>query len=153
MLISRRAIVVLGTLSPIAACGLKTTYEDVTSKPQYSPIVGSTYKVVGMVYAYGIRQHSKAPVDYVVLVPPPGFMGTKVGFKMPLKEGTVFKVRTVYMTNRVFDPPLTLDVEYRGEDLPSNLPVLIDLMHGNEGITELSLNPKIYQKVVIGVNG
>lgn len=149
MLISRRAIMVLSALSPIAACGYKRTYEDVSSKPQYKPMVGSAYKVVGTLYAHGILKHSKAPVDSVVLVPPPGFMGSEVGFKFAIKEGTVFKVRKVLLTNRIFDPPLTLDVEYLGDDLPPDLPVHIDLFRGNEGETELSLNPKIYQKVVI----
>lgn len=149
MLISRRAMMVISALSPIAACGYKRTYEDVSSKPQYKPIVGSAYKVVGTLYAHGIRKHSKAPVDSVVLVPPPGFMGSEVGFRITVKEGTVFKVRKVLLTNRVFDPPLTLDVEYLGDDLPPDLPALIDLMLGNEGEAELSLNPKIYQKVVI----
>ena len=149
MLISRRAMMVLSALSPIAACGLRITYEDVSSKPQYKAIVGNTYKVVGMVEAYGIREHSKAAVDYVVFQPPPGFKGSEVGFRITIKEGSVFKVRKVLLTNRVFDPPLTLDVEYLGDDLPPDLPVLIDLMLGNEGEAELSLNPKIYQKVVI----
>ena len=79
-------------------------------------------------------------------------MGSEVGFRITVKEGTVFKVRKVLLTNRVFDPPLTLDVEYLGEDLPPDLPVHIDLFRGNEGVAELSLNPKIYEKVDISVN-
>lgn len=126
---------------------MQTTYEDVSAKDQYKGMVGSQHRVVATLYAYGIRKHSKADVEYVVLQPPPGFTGSEVGFKLLIPQGTIFKIDKVLMTNRWFDPPLSLQVALMNFDLGSNVRVLIDLMHGNELAKTNDLNPNVYQKI------
>jgi len=130
-----------------AGCGMQTTYEDVSAKEQYKGMVGTQYRVVATLYAYGIRKHSKADVEYVVLQPPPGFTGPEVGFKHPIPQGTILKIKRVLMTNRWFDPPLSLEVVLMNHDLASNVRVIIDLMHGNELAKTDNLNPDVYQKI------
>ena len=126
---------------------MQTIYEDVSAKKEYIGLIGAEYRVVDKLYAYGIRKHSKADVDYVVLQPPPGFSGSEVGFKSLIPTGTIFKIVKVLRTNRWFDPPMSLEVKLVNHDLASNALVIIDLMHGNELAKTNTLNPDLFQKI------
>lgn len=129
----------------LSACG-ETKYADVSTLPAYRGLVGATYTVVGPVNAYGIRKHSKAPVEYVTVIPPPGIEGSEIGFRIPIAAGSILTVISVYQTNRFFDSSKSLGVKLTGTDIPANLPIRIDLMRGNQGTEKHSLNPTIYRK-------
>lgn len=129
----------------ISACG-ETKYTDVSTEPGYRGLVGAIYTVVGPVNAYGIRKHSKAAIEYVTVIPPPGIEGSEVGFRIPIAVGSTLTVMSVYETNRFFDSSISFGVKLTGVAIPANLPVRIDLMRGNQGADKLSLNPAVFQR-------
>jgi hypothetical protein len=125
---------------------METTYKDVSALPQYKTMIGRSYEVVGILHAYGIRKHSKATADYVVLQPPPGFAGSEVAFKLTVDKGSVLQIRRVFLTNRLFDPPLSIEVEFLNGN-PFGARVLIDLLQGNQLANTNRLNPSIYREL------
>lgn len=124
--------------------------KDVSDDPKIKPFVGSQYEVVGLVYAYGIREHSKAPVDLITLIPPPGIEGSEVGFRTPVRVGSRITVLKVLKTNRVLDPDMDFVVRLEGTELPTEAIIRIELFRGNEGTGFLQLNPAIYRKLSVG---
>lgn len=120
---------------------------DVSSDPTYKNVIGAEYEVVGPLLAYGIRDHSRAPVELVTLIPPPGIEGSEVGFRVPVAIGSKVTIRRVFKTNRVFDPPMTLVVQLEGTQLPVDTMIRIDLFRGNEGKGNVDLNASIYRPV------
>ena len=129
----------------LSACG-ETKYADVSTQPGYREMVGVTYTIVGPVSAYGIRKHSKAAMEFVSVIPPPGIDGPEVGFRIPIMLGATLTVVSVYKTNRVFDPDISLGVKLNEVDIPANLPIRVDLMRGNQGADKLSLNPAMFRR-------
>jgi len=128
----------------LTACTEKV--KDVSGDLQYKNLLGIEYEIVGPVDAYGIRHHSKAPVDYATLVPPPGFEGSEVGFRVPVALGSKITIRRVLRVNRLFDPPMRFVVELEGTRLPANGPVIIDIFRGSQGKGDIDLNPGIYRR-------
>jgi hypothetical protein len=113
----------------ISACG-EVNYVDVGSSLEYIDMVGTKYTVISPVNAFGIRKHSNAPVDYITIIPPPGIDGAQIGFKIPI------------------DSSISFGVNIDGSSVPKNLPIRVELMRGNQGLTRLSLNPSIFRKNV-----
>ena len=100
-------------LSLIAAAILTTgcmeeKLVDVSSQDKYRHLIGSKFEVIGRVDAYGIRDHSGAPADYVTLMPPPGIGGSQIAFVRSVPSGSKVTVTKVLKTNHVFDPDKTL---------------------------------------------
>ena len=139
------ALALIALTVMISACG-KTTYKDVGHEPGSRELIGTTYTVVRPLTAYGIREHSKAAIEYFTLIPPPGIAGSEVGSRVPIAIGSTLTVISVYETNRLLDPSVTLGVKLNGAALPENLPVRLDLMRGNEGVDRLGLNSAIFEK-------
>jgi len=135
------------TFATLVACG-QETYVDVSRDPKYEGMVGARFQVTGHLLAYGIRHDSKAPIEYVTLMPPPGIAGSMIvplGTVPPQSTLTVLAVRK---TNRVFDDPLTYIVSLQGATITAAYPIHIERFRGNEGPDGLlSLNPRIYQPV------
>jgi hypothetical protein len=130
----------------ISACG-EVNYVDVGSSLEYIDMVGTKYTVISPVNAFGIRKHSNASVDYITIIPPPGIDGAQIGFKIPIAIGEIFTIETVYESNRIFDSSISFGVNIDGSSVPKNLPIRIELMRGNQGLTRLSLNPSIFRKM------
>ncbi len=139
-------LLMLAALGLLLGCS-EEKLKDVSADPKFSPFVGGRYEVVGLVYAYGIRRHSKAPVDYITLIPPPGIGGTSVGFEIPIRVGSKITVLRVLKTNRVFDPEMDFVVRLEGTEMPAEVVTRISLFRGNEGVGFLQLNPAIYRKL------
>lgn len=129
----------------LSAC-TDVKYTDVSTQHGYEVLVGTTYNVVSPITAYGIRKHSKAPVESVSLIPPPGITGSEVGFRVPIPIGTRLTVINVYETNVLLDPSASLGVRLHEVSLPADVPIRVHLMRGNQGDERLSLNPKIFRK-------
>jgi len=121
--------------------------KDVSNDPKVKPFIGSQYEIVGLVYAYGMREHSKAPVDLITLIPPPGIEGSQVGFRTPVRVGSTITVLKVLRTNRLFDPEMDFVVSLEGTELPAEAITRVELFRGNEGTGFLQLNPAIYRKL------
>ena len=81
---------------------------DVSSQDKYRHLIGSKFEVIGRVDAYGIRDHSGAPADYVTLMPPPGIGGSQIAFVRSVPSGSKVTVTKILKTNHVFDPDKTL---------------------------------------------
>lgn len=126
--------------------GCSEKFTDVSDDPRIKPFVGGQYEIVGLVYAYGIREHPKAPVHYITLIPPPGIAGSEVGFKTPVPVGSRVTVIKVLKSNRVPDPNMDFVVRLEGAELPTQATTRIALFRGNEGDGFLQLNPAIYRK-------
>jgi len=110
-------------------------------------LIGTRYKIVDDIRAYGVRPHSSAPADYVVLTAPPGFAGPEVAFEEMIQRGAVITVSGVLKTSRIFENPYTLIVQLDSTALRTALPVKVALYGNNEGPTRLSLNPAFYQRL------
>ena len=141
-------------LALLAGCDTRETYEDVSAEARSRDVIGTRYEVVGPVEAYGYRLHSQAPVEEVILIPPPGISGPEIGFQIPVRRGATVTVRKVVRTNRVFDNEMNLEVELQGTPMPFSVPVTapvtIELFRGNEGDGYLQLNPKFYRRLPPG---
>ena len=120
---------------------------DVSQKDEFRRLVGMQYEVTGSVDAYGIRSYSRPEVVYVTLIPLPGISGPEVGYRIPLKLGSKVTIRKVIETNRAFDPNMSYEVLLEGTQLPTAVPVRIDLFRGNQGDSPMELNPKLYRSL------
>jgi hypothetical protein len=121
--------------------------EDISNDRTYSKYIGLRYEVSDKLDAYGIRDHSKAPVRYITLMPPPGIGGLQVAFSNAIRPGTIITISKVCKTNRLFVSDKTLLVSVGDAQLPENTPIRIDLFRGNEGHGKLLLNPKVYRQL------
>lgn len=130
----------------MASACTETKYTDVSTQPGYQEMVGATYTIVKPIGAYGIRQHSKAPIESISIVPPPGIEGPEVGFRVEIPSGSTMTVLGVYESNRFFDGSISLEVKFEGVALPENVPIHVDLMRGNQGDKKLSLNPAVFRR-------
>jgi hypothetical protein len=139
-------IVSLGALFTLLMACDDTKFVDVSGQQKYSGLVGATFIIVDRVDVYGIRKHSKAPVAYLTLIPPPGIEGPEVEFRAPVPIGSKLSVLRIYETNRLFDGSLTFEVALTGIEVPANVPIRVDLTRGNQGSTNRSLNPKIFRR-------
>jgi len=144
----RRRFFRLGIVAALfSGCSFETTYQDLSEGRRFKGLIGAEYEIVRTVYAYGIRRSSGDRVEYVLLQPPPGFSGPEVGFRTLVPNGTRFKILKVLKTNRVFDPPYSLEIEFQNFGQSWGLPVRIDLMQGNEINGAVQLNPQIYREL------
>jgi len=138
-------LLIVIALGALVAC--QETFVDVSKDPKFRQVVGSQYTVVGRVDGYGIRQHSKAEVEYITLIPPPGIEGSEVGFRVPITLGSRITVLKVLRSNRWPDPNLTLVIRLEGMQMPVETTIIIDLFRGNEGKGLAQLNPSIYRNI------
>jgi hypothetical protein len=141
------AVIAMALLGLFTSACSDEKRRDVSTDAKFEGLVGMEYEVIGPIDAYGIRQHSGAPVEYVTLMPPPGIAGSYVGFRVPLQPGSTVVVQRVYDTNRWPDPDMSYDVVLKGTALPTGAPVRIDLFRGNEGEDRSRLNPRHYRRV------
>ena len=130
----------------LAGCS-KEVLTDVSSQISYRQIVGTNFEVIGRLDAYGIRDHSSAPVKYVTLIPPPGIAGSQIAFVREVPRGTKATVTHVLQSNRLLDPQMTLLVRIESTDSQLSIPARIDLFRGNEGKGAAGLNPSLYRKL------
>ena len=75
--------------------------KDVTSDSQYSSVLGKRFSVKEDLLALGITldRNYRKQVDYVTLVPLPGFSGPEVVTKQEVKKGTQLRVVGVLRSN------------------------------------------------------
>jgi len=75
--------------------------EDVTRESRYASVLGKQFSVKEDVLALGITldRNYKKQVDYITLVPRPGFAGPEVVTKAELKKGAQLKVVGVLKSN------------------------------------------------------
>ena len=143
----RKTLLLLMMIVVGAVLGCDERSIDVSKDIRFTQLVGARYEVIGVLNAYGLRQHSKAPVEYITLIPPPGIGGRQIGFSVAIEPGSTITVLKVLKTNRWPDPDLTLEVQLTGTRMPVETTIRIDLFRGNEGQGNMLLNPRIYRRV------
>jgi hypothetical protein len=140
-----RRVVLLGSWIVLTACS-QQSYKDVSDHPEYKVMVGQRFGVLSPLLAYGIREHSAAPIKYITLMPPPGIAGSTVVPLGTVQVGAVVTVQAVRLTSRWLDDPVNYLVTVAGSSVTMALPVHIDRFRGNEGLgSRTSLNPSIFR--------
>ena len=132
-------------LGLVVACEVK--FEDVSRDREFKNLVGTRYEIIGTVDAYGIRAHSKAPVEYITFIPPPGVEGSQIDFRLPIAPGSKITVLRVLRSNRLIDNNISFAIELQGTKMPVEVPMRIELFRGNEGEGRTQLNPTIYRRI------
>ncbi len=128
-------------------CG-KVTYVDVSNEPEYQAMVGKTFKVVGPLLAYGIREHSAAPIEYVTLMPPPGIEGRTIVSLGSVPRDSTISIKAAQRATFIIYDPLRYRVSATIADMPATVPIYVDRFRGNEGSDgKTSLNAQIYLPV------
>lgn len=144
----KRTLVYLvgGLICALCGCS-EVSLVDVSLDPDHQPLVGRRYEVVGRLDAYGIRPHSKAEVEYITLMPPPGVGGSEVGFRVRVEPGSSVTIMKVMRTSRWFDCGIALIVAVEGPSMPAAATTRVEMNRGNEGHDCLSLNPGVYRNL------
>ena len=123
-------------------------FTDVSNESSSRALIGTQYEVVGDVDAYGIKGRPNGEVEYISLIPPPGFTGWERGFKVPLERGSIITVTKVMKTNRWLDGRDAFIVTVEGTKMPlDTAETRLELNLGNEGDGHLKVNPTIYQRI------
>ena len=131
----------------LTGCG-QQSYTDVSNDPNYEGMVGQRFSVAGPLLAYGIKDHSAAPIEYITLMPPPGIGGRSIVPLGTVKTGAILTVMTVRMTNRLLDDPVNYVVLLDESDFHASVPIHVDRFRGNEGPDgRTSLNPSIFHQL------
>lgn len=137
-------LLILGALT---AC-TELVLIDISNESDSKALIGTQYEVVGDVSAYGIREYSAAPVEYISLVPPPGFTGSQVGFKIPLDYYSKITILKVMRANYWFECHEVFIVTMTGTSMPVDVPIRLEMIGGNKGDNCLQLSPNIYRSLI-----
>jgi hypothetical protein len=140
-----KVVLALVPILLMVGCDAKVEYRDVSER--HPEILKRRYEVSGVLLAYGIRKHSQAPIDYITLMPPPGIEGKQIVDLGRLPLGTVFQVKSVFLSNSFPDSNESLIVEFESYKFNVTVPVRIELFRGNEGRGTFELNAKIYKRL------
>jgi len=86
-----RLCVVAAFAGAIGGC----SSSDISSEPLVAPMVGRQYRIIGDVYAYGIKAKlADQEASFISLVPR-ALTGPEVAFQRRLPIGQVFRIRAV----------------------------------------------------------
>jgi hypothetical protein len=129
----------------LASCTYRE--DDVSDHPQARELIGAKYQVVQDIRAYGVRPHSGAEAEYIIITAPPGFSGPEVAFEDTVHAGAELTVLKVLKTNRLLADPYTVIVRLDHTNLHTALPIQLELFNTNVGASALSLNPAFYQRI------
>jgi hypothetical protein len=126
-------------------------FEDLSRDPGFGAWIGTDYRVVGTIRAYGImdRELPENGVKFIYLMPVPGIGGPEVIFNEPVEIGSVVHIRGVFRSYTFLKTSTVLVGSLTGTQLPSTAEVRIDLgLHpGNSSADGRSLNPALYTPV------
>jgi hypothetical protein len=131
-----------GTLV-LFGCDAKVEYRNVTERN--SNLLKRRYKIVGEIVAYGYRKHSQAAIEEIVLMPRPGIQGRQIVNLGTIPIGSVFSIKSVWLSNVFPDSNESLVVIFENYKFSLDAPVRVELFRGNEGPGSFGLNSKYYE--------
>ena len=101
----------------LASCG-QIPFDNVSSNPEYSSVIGKQFSTKEELWAIGVMSNIDYPkkVDYIVLVHGVGFSGREVVTRDKLNRGYIFRVVRV-LKARSF---LSSEINYVVEEFGSN---------------------------------
>jgi hypothetical protein len=141
--------VTLGCVSIFAlllGCDSQVVYKNISQN--VPEIIGVRYRVKGQVLVYGVRKHSRAPIDYIQLMPPPGIGGTQIVPLTPIPVGSVFKVLSAWKSSRFTPNTHSVLVEFENYALPEKVPTRIEYFRGNNQYWwGFELNREYYERI------
>ena len=99
----KKGTILLSLICAVLAACLQVEMRDVTSDPKYSTLVGERLRLRQEAWATAISTDANyAPkVDYVVLVPGPGFTGPEVVSRTKIEIGAEFRILRILRSTRL----------------------------------------------------
>jgi len=120
---------------------------DLTQMSPYTQIVGTEYRVIEAVDAYGIYEDiDRKVISYIELIPGVGISGPEVAFKRRIDKGQIIKVLSAWRERTSLSGDVYYVVALRDADLPRDIQVRIELSRGNEGVGA-ELNQRVYERI------
>jgi hypothetical protein len=110
-------------------------------------MIGREYRIIGELYAYGVRQDLQDTDASFVTLTSLGISGPEIVFKRKLPIGQTFRIRGAMYRFVLLDNGNEYLIEMPGADLPQGVEVRLPLLGGN-GNSDGELNPQLYQQVV-----
>lgn len=134
-------------LTVFGGCAKPAAVELTRTSP-YAQIVGTEYRIVAPVDAYGIYGNldNRKAISYITLIPGVGISGPEVAFKKRIAKGQKITVLSAWQKRMLLDSYVYYVISLQGADLPHDVQVRIDLIRGNEGVGA-ELNPRVYERI------
>ena len=121
--------------------------EELTFTSPYASIVGTEYRIVAEVNAYGIyKNQDKKEVPYITLIPGVGIAGPEIAFKRRIAKGQNIKILSAWRERKLLHSDIYYLIGLHDADLPRDIQIRLELSSGNED-GNAGLNPRIYEKV------
>lgn len=120
---------------------------DLTLTNPYAQIVGTEYRIVAEVDAYGIYEDlDKKVISYITLIPGVGIGGPEVAFRKRIAKGQKIKISSAWRERKFLYNDIYYVIALQDADLPRGIQVRIDLSRGNEGVGA-ELNNSVYERI------
>jgi hypothetical protein len=143
--LSRLVCLILLAIS--SSCAKPSAVELTLTSP-YTQFVGTEYRVIADVYAYGIYEDldNRKVISYVTLIPGVGIAGPEVAFKKRIAKGQIISILSAWRKRMLLDSYVYYVVALQDAEIPHDVQVRIDLIRGNEG-EGAELNPRVYERI------
>lgn len=127
---------------------VRPTVIELTRTSPYAQIVGTEYRIVAPVDAYGIYGNldNRKVISYIELIPGVGIAGPEVAFRKRIAKGQKITVLSAWRERKLLYSDVYYVIALQGADLPPDIQVRIDLSRGNEGL-DAELNQRIYERL------
>jgi hypothetical protein len=133
-------------LTILSACAEPSVVELTQTSP-YAQVVGTQYRIIEAVDAYGIYQDlDKKVISYIELIPGVGIAGPEVAFTKRINKGKIITVLSAWRKSTLLSSDAYYVIELQEADLPRNIQIRIELSRGNEG-GGAELNQRVYEKI------
>jgi hypothetical protein len=125
----------------------KRSVDDLTLKKPYANVIGTEYRIVGEVDAYGIYEDlNHKTVSYITLISGVGIAGPEVAFKRRIAEGRNFEILSAWRENKLLGSDIYYLVSIPNSELPQGIQIRLELSRGN-GMENGEINPRLYEKL------
>jgi hypothetical protein len=141
-------------LALTAAC-IQSPSTQLGPESPYTGLIGTEYRVVGDVKAYGIYEGAdQKKLAFVTLIPGVGIGGREVAFGREVKRGQVIRLlsawhRPVLGASDIYYLVAAEGTNWSFGDWDRDVPIRVELMRGNEGVGP-ELNTAIYRRIEKG---
>lgn len=140
-------IICLILIAASSACVARDV-DELTFTSPYASIVGTEYRIVAEVNAYGVyKNQDKKVVSYITLIPGVGIAEPEIAFKRQIAKGQNIKILSAWRERKLLHSDIYYLVGLQDADLPRDIEIKIELSRGNEGV-DAGLNPSIYERLV-----
>lgn len=140
-------IICLILIAASSACAARDV-DELTFTTPYANIIGTEYRTVAEVNAYGIYKNlDKKEVSFITLIPGVGIAGPEVAFVRKIAKGQYIKILSAWRKHKLLNDDVYYVVALQDTDSPRDVQIQIELSRGNEGV-DAGLNPSIYERLV-----